>query len=225
MTTEFAAENFLDFKCPHCGALNSFPQDSAGLVRQCFNCLADVIVPDDGSEAGGTIPLPVTTDRLVLRRFEPADWQALLGFMFDSEEEASHWLEQDSKVKLTTPDRVFSLAVQARDSGKVIGSVGLRFTDFSFHEAEISADANQKGPSPDLTREAVRALLGFCLRELKLHRVIARCGHNDASQCQMFESAGMRREGEFVKNHFVNGEWLNTVWFALLDEEYPAAGA
>lgn len=216
-------ENFLDFKCPHCGELNSFPQDCTGLVRQCVNCMEDLIVPVAGGEFGGKIPLPITAARLVLRRFEAADWNDLLAFMFDNEDEAAHWLETDRQVKLTTPDRIFSLAAQVRDGGKIIGSVGLRFTDFGFHEAEISAEGFP-GDQQDFTKEAVQAVLGFCLRDLKLHRVIARCPSNDAERCRMFESAGMRREGEFVKNYFRDGEWLNTLWFALLDEEYPAAG-
>ena len=29
----------------------------------------------------------------------------------------------------------------------------------------------------------------------------------------------MRREGEFVKNRLLHGEWINSLWFALLAEE------
>ena len=30
---------------------------------------------------------------------------------------------------------------------------------------------------------------------------------------------GMRREGEFLKDRFLNGEWVDTVWLAMLSEE------
>lgn len=225
MTTEFTEPNFLDFKCPYCGELNSFPQDCIGLVRECVNCMDNLIVPEADSEFGKKIPLPVTSVRLVLRRFEAGDWNDLLKFMFDTEEEAAHWLENDSKIKLTTHDRIFSLAVQVLDSGRVVGSVGLRFTDFGYREIEISADGNQTDEFKDFALEAVQAALGFCFRDLKLHRVVARCGHNDADACRWFAAAGLRREGEFVKNYFADGEWLNTIWFAMLDEEYSQAGA
>jgi RimJ/RimL family protein N-acetyltransferase len=220
MSTDFAEENFLDFKCPYCGEVNSFPQDFIGRVRACVNCMEDLIVPEPGGEFGQKISLPISTPRLVLRRFEPGDWNDLLAFMFDNEDDATRWLENDSKTRLSTPERIFSLAVQVRENGKVIGSVGLRFTDLGFREVEISTEGDQRNQFNEFAKEAVQAVLGFCFRDLKLHRVIARCGGGDAGGGKPFESAGMRREGEFVKNYFSNGEWLNTVWFAMLDEEY-----
>ena len=213
-------ENFIDFKCPYCRELNSFPSDSAGLVRECVNCMESLIVPAAAEEFGRAIPLPLTTPRLILRRLDPGDCENLLAFMFDDEEEAMRWLEHDRKIKLTSPDQIFHLGVQLPDGGKLIGCVGLRFTDYRFIEAEISADGNQKEPFKDFAPEAVEALLEFCFQELKLHRVIARCRSDDVGSGQLFEAVGMRREGEFVKHYCVNGEWLNTVWFALLDEEF-----
>jgi RimJ/RimL family protein N-acetyltransferase len=220
MITESTEENFLDFKCPYCGEINSFPQACTGLIRECVNCMESLIVPDAESESGKKIPVPITTPRLVLRRFDAGDWKDLLEFMFDNEDEAAHWLENDRKVKLTTADQIFSLGVQLQGSGKIIGCVGLRFTDFGFLEAEVSADGNQNGQYKDFAKEAVEAVLGFCFRDLKLHRVVARCGSGDVNGCRLFEAAGMRREGEFVKNYCVNGEWLNTVYFAMLEEEH-----
>jgi RimJ/RimL family protein N-acetyltransferase len=217
-------ENFLDFKCPYCGELNSFPLDCAGLVRECLNCMESLIVPEAGGAVGQKLPLPITTPRLVLRRLDAGDLKDLLEFMFEEEEEALRWLENDGKVRLTTSDQTFSLGVETKDGGKgrIIGCLGLKFTDRGFLEAEISASGNQNVQDKHLPLEAVKAALVFCFKSLKLHRVIARCDSKDAAGCQLFEQAGMRREGEFVKCYRVGGEWLSMVWFAMLDEEYPA---
>ena len=118
----------------------------------------------------------------------------------------------------------FSLGIQVRNGGKIIGCVGLGFTDFEFLEATITIGNNQNDQYKDLVREAVQAMLGFCFRDLKLHRVFAQVGGTNPNDCQLFEAAGMRREGEFVKNYRVNGKWLNTIWFAMLDEEYNKTG-
>ena len=54
-------ESFIDFKCPHCGEPVSFPKENAGFAQACPNCTESLIVPDDGSEVGWEIPLPITT--------------------------------------------------------------------------------------------------------------------------------------------------------------------
>jgi RimJ/RimL family protein N-acetyltransferase len=169
-------ENFLDFKCPHCGELNSFPQDCAGFARECLNCMESLIVPEAGGTVGRRLPLPLTTPRLVLRRLDAGDSRDLLEFMFEEEEDALRWLEQDRQIKLTTPDQTFSLGVEARDGGgqgKIVGCLGLKFTDRGCVEAEISVGGNQKAPDQGIALEAVDAALGFCFRDLKLHRVFA----------------------------------------------------
>src|SRR4030095_12230619 len=117
-------ESFIDFKCPYCGELNSFPESFVGFVRECVNCLESLIVPEAGSEVGREIPIPITTERLILRRLGASGWKDLLEFRFDSEEDVLRWLEKDRNVKLTTLNETFSLGIQTRDGGKVIGCLG-----------------------------------------------------------------------------------------------------
>ena len=72
MSTEFTGESFLDFKFPNCGELKSFPQDCMGLVRDCVNCMENLLVPGANSESGKRTPLPVSSTRLSLRRLSMA---------------------------------------------------------------------------------------------------------------------------------------------------------
>jgi len=66
----------------------------------------------------------------------------------------------------------------------------------------------------------VAALLDFCFNGIKLHRVTASCDSRNVAACRLLEKAGMRREGEFLKDHFADGEWFNTFSYAVLSEEY-----
>jgi RimJ/RimL family protein N-acetyltransferase len=134
------------------------------------------------------------------------------------------WLENDRKVKLTAVNQIFSLGIQLRNGGKIIGCVGLSFTDFEFLQTTITVDSNQNDQYKDFVREAVETVLGFCFRDLKLHRVVAQDGGTNPKNCQLFEAVGMRREGEFVKNYRADGKWLNTICFAILEEEYDSDG-
>src|SRR5580692_5412509 len=66
-------EAFFDFKCPYCGEVNSFPAASAHTLQECASCAESIIVPGDGVETGGKLPLPMRTPRLLLRRFSLDD--------------------------------------------------------------------------------------------------------------------------------------------------------
>jgi len=214
-------ERFIDFKCPCCGEQVSFPWDSTGLVRECLNCLEPLIVPKSDGEVGRTLPIPITTPRLILRRFTSEDLQSVVELWSGGEEEAEQWLNRDSKAKLTAPNEMYySLGVELRDAGRIIGCFGLRFVDPEFREATFSDNWIEKHYDVELATEALRALLRFCFRELGLHRVAVHCLVGEVATCRLYAQAGLRREGEFVKHRFANGEWLNTIWFAMLEEEF-----
>jgi ribosomal-protein-alanine N-acetyltransferase len=224
-------ESFVDFKCPYCGEPVSFPQESAGFAQACPNCTESLIVPDDGSEVGKQIPLPIKTSRLVLRRLVTHDWKDLLELMSDEEfflyqdgapldeDHVLHWLESDAHVKLTTPEQSFYLGLEVQDGGKLIGYLSLTFTDPRRLQVTFSIGLNRGFQRQGFALEAVEALLGFCFEGLKLHRVAGWCDSRNVAACRLLEKIGFRREGEFLKNRWVHGEWTNSIWFALLEED------
>ena len=228
-------ESFVDFKCPHCNEPVSFPQESAGFVQACPNCTESFIVPEDGSEVGTQIPLPIKTPRLVLRRLAAHDWKDLLELMSDEEffryrdgvpleeEGVLHWLESDVHVKLTTPEQALYLGIEVQNGGKLIGYLSLTFTDPQRLQVTFSIGLNRSFHRQGFALEAVEALLGFCFEGLKLHRVAGWCDSRNAAACRLLEKAGLRREGEFVKSRWAHGEWTNSIWYAVLAEEYLSA--
>ena len=224
-------ESFVDFKCPYCSELVSFPQESAGFAQACPNCTESVIVPDDGSEVGKQIPLPIKTSRLSLRRLTSHDWKDLLELMSDEEfflyqdgvpldeDHVLRWLESDAHVKLTTPEQPFYLGLEVQDGGKLIGYLCLTFTDPQRLQVTFSIGLNRGFQRQGFALETVEALLGFCFEDLKLHRVAGWCDSRNVAACRLLEKAGFRREGEFLKSRWVHGEWTNSIWYALLEED------
>jgi RimJ/RimL family protein N-acetyltransferase len=136
------------------------------------------------------------------------------------EEQVIQWLEADTAVKLTTPDAAFDLAIQLQAGGKVIGYVSLNFIDGLRQQAGIIIVVSRGFQRQGFGTEAVNAMLRFCFEGISLHRVIASFDSRNGSARRLFEKAGMRREGEFLKDRFLNGEWIDTVWLAMLSDEY-----
>ena len=131
-----AEQPFVDFKCPYCGTTLSFPQESSPLAQECLNCLEVVIVPQAGQSVGGKLPIPITTPRLVLRRFRPEDWKDLMEFLVEGElprfrpteapmeEQVSRWLQEDSRTRLTQPYQSLCLGVVLQSADIPQGRAG-----------------------------------------------------------------------------------------------------
>jgi RimJ/RimL family protein N-acetyltransferase len=182
--------------------------------------MESLLVPSSGADAGDSVPIPITTERLIVRRFEGRDSRDLLGFLFDEEEDAMRWLENNRKVKLTTPEQMFFLGVELRGEEKIIGRVGLQLRGETRLEAQVYVELNEKYRRQGFALEALDAVLGFCFEGLGLHRVVGNCDSQDTPACRLFERVGMRREAEFVKSYLEDNEWRNLVWYAVLDEEW-----
>jgi RimJ/RimL family protein N-acetyltransferase len=228
-------ESFIDVKCPYCQEMVSFPGENAGSVQACPNCTESLIVPADGSEIGQPIPLPIKTARLILRRLAGRDWKDLLELMNDEEffryregppldeDGVLRWLESDAHVKLTTPDQPLYLGIELQDGGKLIGYLSLNFTEAQGLQVNFNIGLGRSFHRQGYAAEAVEALLGFCFESLKLHRVACSCDSRNTAACRLLEKIGLRREGEFVKNRWLHGEWTSSVWYAALEEEYLEA--
>jgi RimJ/RimL family protein N-acetyltransferase len=69
--------------------------------------------------------------------------------------------------------------------------------------------------------EAVRELLRFCYQDLGVRRVTASCFLDDDISWHLMERVGMRRERHAVREtRHRSGRWLDTVGYAILQEEW-----
>jgi RimJ/RimL family protein N-acetyltransferase len=69
--------------------------------------------------------------------------------------------------------------------------------------------------------EAVCELLRYCFHDLGLRRVTANCFLDNDSSWRLMERVGMRRELHAVRESLHrSGRWLDTVGYAILEEEW-----
>ncbi len=230
-------DSFGDFKCPYCGGSISFPERDIGTARDCPMCMQSVIVPEKGIEIAGKLPLPIRTPRLLLRRLKPDDWKDLLEFMSDEtlfqyidwspldEEGVLGWLEADRSARLTDDRRTLSVAIELAANSKVIGCATISYRDDIHLQISFTVLVSRNFQRKGYGTETACGLMDFGFRGLNLHRVTAQCDNRDVAGCRMAEKAGLRREGEFLKDRAINGEWVSTIYFGLLAEEYHAGAA
>ena len=177
---------------------------------------------------------PRSTARLTLRPATTADAEATWAFRrLDS---VSHWLTRaprsfsEYRTQFDDPASLAKTLVIELD-GVVIGDLMIAIED-----ARAQAEINEQGRNvqadlgwvlhPDYTgrgyaTEAVREVLHICFRNLGLRRITANCFADNDASWHLMERVGMRREGHAIRESLHrSGQWLDTLTYALLADEY-----
>ena len=120
--------------------------------------------------------------------------------------------------------------------GQVIGDLMVQFED-AWAQAEVADQGH--GAQADLgwvlhpdhaghgyATEAVRELFRISFAELGLRRVTANCFADNIASWRLMDRVGMRRETYAVAESLHrSGEWLDTMGYALLAEEWRTDAA
>jgi RimJ/RimL family protein N-acetyltransferase len=226
---------FIDFKCPYCQSSVSFPEQFIGRPQECPTCFQILIVPKPGEKIGAKLPIPFQTSKLLLRQLAPIDSNDLLEIVGDENsiryqdwytmdvQEVENWLANDDKTPKFQQGRVFFLAVELLEHPKVIGLVALNCNAEDKSEMSVDVFINHKYQRRGFGTEAFRGMMKLFFARLNVRRICAWCDSRNLPGLHLLERSGMRREGQFVKCKFTKGEWVDTVQYALLQEEFVSA--
>jgi RimJ/RimL family protein N-acetyltransferase len=175
--------------------------------------------------------LPIETERLCLRAWSMDDLDAyasqradpdVVRYLYDepmSREEAAIRLAE-LRSELPGPDVWMNLAVVLRETGQVIGAVGLNLRSDLHAQAEVGYVFDLAFGGMGYATEATAAIVDLVFDELGVHRVIARLDARNLASARLCERLGLRREAHLVENEFVKGEWCDELTFAVLDREW-----
>jgi RimJ/RimL family protein N-acetyltransferase len=179
---------------------------------------------------------PIATERLVLRPFTLADFDALHAYR--SRRDVTRWLPWDAQtedevrvalakkvasVAIAEEGDVLALAITRMDTGAVVGDVILAYVSAEHRTGEIGYIMHPDHQGLGFTTEACRVMLRIAFEDLGLHRVFGRIEPRNVASARVLEKLGMRREALFVENELIKGEWENEAVYAILDREWRAA--
>lgn len=167
----------------------------------------------------------VKTERLVIRDFETADWQAVHEYTSDSHVmeyiPEGVFSEEDAKdfVHKNMGENAENFPVILADGNVLIGHIVFH-KYFGEHTYEIGWVFNPKYYNQGYASEAAKATLKYGFEEMKLHRIIATCQPQNPPSYRVMEKIGMRREGYFKKCIPHGNEWWDEYYYAILEEEW-----
>lgn len=173
------------------------------------------------------------TPRLTLRPLKLSDAEALFQAFGDAET-MRYWaygpvasvdaLRQRMTQYLTSdgePENNF--AVCDRDNGPALGRVSLYgFRDANAEVGYIFARAAQgKG----YASEAVTALLDYAFETRGLHRIALDIDPENSASIRLAQRLGFRWEGHFRESFLREGQYLDSIYYAMLAQEWRSRGA
>ncbi len=176
---------------------------------------------------------PIKTERLVLRPYEPEDFDAALSYWSDPGVTRFLYLEAFTpetfverlgvlmgRTELNDEGDVMTLAIVPDDVGQVVGDVTLFWRSAEHQAGEIGFILHPDHRSKGYAREASIPLLEMGFGAMKLHRMIGRLDGRNAASGKVLSGLGMRQEAHLVENEWVKGEWTDEIVYAMLRDEW-----
>lgn len=179
--------------------------------------------------------LPVKTDRLILRRFQPADMAAYASyhsrddvyrFLYASPPSAETLKAQFADL-LSAPFEkdgdTLRLAVIRHDDEALVGEVLLKVASAEALQAEVGYIFNPRFSGRGYATEAVGAMITLGFETFGYHRIFARLDALNVGSIGVVERLGLRKEAHLIENDRYDGTWGDEFIYAVLKREWTAA--
>lgn len=175
------------------------------------------------------------TSRLIIDELREDDAAALFGYRSDpqvsryqgwcpdSVDAAREFIRAQDGVQLDTPETWCQRALRLRDSGELIGDVGLHFTAEGDAAVELGISLAPRHQGEGLASEALRGVLDYVFGTLHKHRVFGSVDPRNEASLRLLVTIGMRQEAHFVESYRCGDVWADDVIFAMLEHEWSAS--
>jgi ribosomal-protein-alanine N-acetyltransferase len=131
------------------------------------------------------------------------------------------WLYSHSLV----PRTAYIFCLEQRSTNEFTGLMAMNLSRPKNKSAEVWYKIHTDHWNKGYTTEALKALLAYGFDTLGLHRISAGCAVENIASIRVLEKAGMQREGRCRGILPIRGQWLDNYIYAILEEDYFAAGA
>ena len=176
----------------------------------------------------------IETERLILRRFEYADDDAMLKNWVADEKIQSLYSEPvystkdevkgllDKYIGSYEREDYYRWAVIEKASGECIGQIAYFLVDSKNHFAEIEYCIGSDFQCKGYATEATKSVIAYGFSEMNLHKVQICTKTINAPSKRVIEKCGFTYEGTLRDYFYMNGEYVGRHYFSILRSEYDA---
>lgn len=176
--------------------------------------------------------MEIQTERLILRRFRPADLEAFVAYRSEagvarfqswdesySRSDAETFLIEDSKVAPGQLGQWLQLAIEDRETGNLCGDCAVRVAAEQPRTAEVGVTLAPQHQNRGIASEALRATLDWLFGEQDMHRVYAQADDRNEAVHRLLEKLGFRLEARLIDADWFKGEWTTLRTYAMLKKD------
>ncbi len=172
--------------------------------------------------------LELETERLLLRPMLIGDAETVFAYRSDAAvNRYQGWIPRTigdmhdfitNRVSRTidVPETWFQFAIVQRESGCVIGDVGVHFSQCGTEEAEIGCTLHSLHHGRGYAVEAVRETIRYLFTTLGKRRVTASIDPRNTKSVAMVERVGFRKAYEHNGRIQINGEWVDDAIYEII---------
>lgn len=172
------------------------------------------------------------TDRLLIRNWTSKDYDDAHEYASDPEvsklmvwgpntlKETRAFVDTAIDTAREKPRRAYELAIELKESSKVIGGIGLAINDPQYSLGMLGYALNSKYWRQGFAYEASCQMLKFGFKDLDLHRIYATTDTKNIGSQRVLEKCGLRKEGHMVEDVHIKGKWRDSFFYAILKREW-----
>ena len=176
--------------------------------------------------------LEIFTERLILRSISLNDSDSILKYRADIHvnkyqgwipkniEDVYDFIENRVVSEINRVNTWHQLVIIHQESNKIIGDIGIHFMDNENKQVEIGFTLDKDYQGMGFASESVKEVLAYLFKKLNKHRVIASVDPRNIKSINLLERIGFRKEAHFIKSIFMDGEWVDDIIYAMLNEEW-----
>ena len=174
----------------------------------------------------------ITTERLILRRFEYKDDESMLKNWVADEKIQSLYSEPVYSTKEAVRELLnkyigsydksdyYRWAVVERKSGECIGQIAFFLVDSKNHFAEIEYCIGSEFQCNGYATEATKAIIAYGFNRISFHKIQICTKTINAPSKRVIEKCGFTYEGTLRDFFYMNGEYIGRLYFSMLKSEF-----
>ncbi|MFG1174307.1 GNAT family N-acetyltransferase [Erwiniaceae bacterium CAU 1747] len=172
--------------------------------------------------------MQLITERLILTRLQPEDWQLFL--QVHSDEVSMRFISavpQLADIRQRFQDRLapwqitsfhmLCLVVRCKAGGEAVGLIGTNAEWVPYRQAEVGYSLLSTHFGRGYGSEALAALSDYLFNECEFHKLKAQVVEGNWASRRVLEKNGFELEGTLRDNYLLRGQWVNDWLFGRVN--------